>query len=123
MDNHETEQDKSTDSVSGVGVQRVVMRRDLDCPACGPECVSSVIDTRLSTAINNMPVIKRRRECDCGERFTTYEVTAKDIKKLKAAFTLLDKVQYVMPMIDDLKHYHKGVTDLLETIEIAHKVK
>ena len=74
-------------------------RRDLDCPACGSDCVSSVIDTRLSTVINDTPTIKRRRECDCGERFTTYEVTAKDIKKVKAALKLLDRVQFILPML------------------------
>ena len=98
-------------------------RRDLDCPACGSDCVSSVIETRFAKAIDGIPTIRRRRECDCGERFTTYEITAKDIKKVKAAFKLLDRVQFILPMLDDLKNYSKGVTDLLETIEIVHKAK
>lgn len=45
----------------------------MNCHNCGDK--TSVIDRRYT---------RRRRECpSCGERFTTYEVTDADAKRLK----------------------------------------
>lgn len=44
----------------------------LACPACGDRSSSLVIDTRPAGR-----VIRRRRECRCGHRFTTHETVVR----------------------------------------------
>ena len=48
---------------------------------CQPPCLhySKVTDSRQRYFEDNVPLIKRRREClKCGARFTTYEILVED---------------------------------------------
>ena len=52
---------------NGGGQQRTTDRGGVQCPICERH-ESRVTDSRMSG-----PGIRRRRECTCGYRFTTYE--------------------------------------------------
>jgi len=54
--------------------------RGMTCPNCNSENIY-VVETRSR---DEDGIIRRRRKCsDCGHTFRTYEVLAKDLKKLK----------------------------------------
>ncbi len=52
----------------------------MKCPACGKLRGSKVFDTRPKAGgTENW----RRRECPCGERFTTYEIGENELNQMK----------------------------------------
>lgn len=48
------------------------------CPECGSE-IQRVTDVRSHMG----EYMRRRRECSCGHRITTYEITANEYNKYK----------------------------------------
>ena len=51
------------------------------CPKCGePKQDSTVLETRPSAS---GCLLRRRYECRCGYRYTTYEINAADLVRLK----------------------------------------
>lgn len=63
------------------------------CPICGSDN-NSVKDSRM----NGDGIVRRRRACECGIRFTTYELTAEEYEKMKRLEELAIKLKEV---IDD----------------------
>lgn len=52
----------------------------IPCPACGAKIGHMVYDTRAT----QQDRIRRARRCQCGTRFTTYEVSAADLDRIEA---------------------------------------
>lgn len=77
----------------------------MKCPKCN-SIVSSVYDSRDTSDGAN---IRRRRICiTCGQRYTTYEVSAEDYKKLNDTNHIID--------IRDFAKSLKTIIDLSEKI-------
>lgn len=53
------------------------------CPECGSE-IRGTIDVRSHLG----EYLRRRRECSCGHRITTYEITADEYIKYKEALNV-----------------------------------
>lgn len=87
----------------------------MNCPKCNGE--TKVINSR---AAGNM--IRRRRECECGFRFTTYETYVKEPEKKKNNMLGYIYVKY------DTKPPHlpvavaDSVPELAEILEISPNV-
>lgn len=63
------------------------------CPMCGSD-YNKVVDSRM----NSDGIVRRRRLCECGLRFTTYEVTGEEYEKMKRLEEIAIKLKEV---IDD----------------------
>lgn len=53
---------------------------DMNCPACGSSEHGRVLETRT---LGNGVVLRRRRACSCGHRWTTYEVNDDAIRSVE----------------------------------------
>ena len=74
-------------------VPKQLLLSDMPCPDCGKRC-SKVVDTRgtLSGAI------RRRRECLCGRRFTTWEQLEKEQRSISSRLNRIES------MLEDLRY-------------------
>ena len=51
------------------------------CPKCGlPKRMSAVLETR---PLEGEHLLRRRYKCNCGHKYTTYEVSGPDFKRLR----------------------------------------
>lgn len=57
------------------------------CPKCGNFNIF-IVDSR--TTINN--TVRRRRKCDCGYKWSTYEVPALEIKRINKIYEFTKKI-------------------------------
>ena len=72
----------------------------LGCPRCHRGS-SSVIDSRDSVSGKCR---RRRHECDhCGERFTTYEITAAEYEKIKSIRIDVAQLTTTIAILRELK--------------------
>jgi hypothetical protein len=71
------------------------------CPRCfGTE--SEVIDSRPADILGH-PSVRRRRACQrCGERYSTYELFAEDVRRLNEMLQVRD---HVLATTRDLAEY------------------
>ena len=63
------------------------------CPICGSGN-NDVVDSRTTAD----GIVRRRRSCECGIRFTTYELTGEEYEKMKRLEEVAIKLKEV---IDD----------------------
>lgn len=66
----------------------ITRSRDLVCPKCQQRS-TSVVDSRPDQKGEH---IRRRRECVCGHRFTTLEISAEAFERIRAATLALELV-------------------------------
>ena len=71
----------------------------LICPGCG-EKLSGVVDSRPSA---DGKATRRRRECaGCGQRWSTYEVSAKDYERLAPFLEEVERIAELRTKMQDL---------------------
>lgn len=59
---------------AGVAKANITKGKGTECPICRQRA-SNVIDSRRA----NNGQVRRRRECECGHRYTTFELVAVDM--------------------------------------------
>lgn len=73
------------------------------CPACGA-FRSSVVDSR-----RRLDSIRRRRKCDaCGEKWTTLEVNARLLLKVRKIVNLLPSVKEYVDTPEAVEHGNRS---------------
>ena len=75
------------------------------CPHCGSSAKHDVVDSR---PVEGQSSIRRRRRCgDCHIRFTTYEVTAFDLRRIEEWHRQHERIR-------DLARFMLGTADDIE---------
>lgn len=84
--------------------------KDSPCPACKKTKGNCVIDSRPYKTTT-----RRRRKCtECDYSWTTYEVSAEQIAKIKDIIRLLEKISVFEHLISAATSLKKDLRDYVE---------